>query len=94
MRDSFALSFFQLASLVLVALGAAGVVSTRNPTNQSIAMSFYGLVLALMFFVYQAPDVSLSQLVVGALAMPLMILLTLSKAAARDLEKARRGKQP
>ncbi len=94
MKDPLAISALQIGSLFLVAFGAAGVVSSRNPTNQAIAMSFYGLVLALMFFVFQAPDVSLSQLVVGALAMPLMILLTLGKAAARDLEKARRRKQP
>lgn len=93
MSDPLALSALQLGSLLLVAICAAGVVATRNPTNQAIAMSFYGLVLALMFFVFQAPDVSLSQLVVGALAMPLMILLTLGKAAARNVEKDRRGKQ-
>jgi uncharacterized MnhB-related membrane protein len=29
--------------------------------------------------VFQAPDVALSQIVVGALALPLMILLALSK---------------
>jgi uncharacterized MnhB-related membrane protein len=32
-----------------------------------------------MFFVFQAPDVALSQIVVGAVALPLMILLALAK---------------
>ena len=33
------------------------VVLTRNPVPQSIAVSFYGLVLAMIFFLHQAPDV-------------------------------------
>jgi energy-converting hydrogenase B subunit D len=32
-----------------------------------------------MFFVFQAPDVALSQIVIGALALPLMILLALAR---------------
>lgn len=79
----------QLFALLLVACSATGVVTTRDPTPQAIAMSFYGLVLALMFFVYQAPDVALSQLAVGALALPLMILLTLAKVKVREKGKGR-----
>ena len=41
--------------------------------------SIYGLILGIMFFVFQAPDVGLSQTVVGAVALPLMILLALAK---------------
>ena len=41
--------------------------------------SVYGLVLALMFLVFQAPDVALSQIAVGAVVLPLMILLALAK---------------
>ncbi|HTU48377.1 MAG TPA: DUF4040 domain-containing protein [Bryobacteraceae bacterium] len=65
--------------LVFVAAGATGVVFTRNPTSQAIVVSFYGLILAILFFVFQAPDVALSQIVVGALALPLMILLALAR---------------
>jgi len=50
-------------------------------------VSFYGLVLALLFFLHQAPDVALSQIVVGAVALPLMILLALAKV--RRTEQAR-----
>jgi uncharacterized MnhB-related membrane protein len=67
------------AVLVLVAIGALGVVLTRDPCEQAIAVSAYGLVLALMFLAYRAPDVALSQLVVGAVALPLMILLSLAR---------------
>jgi energy-converting hydrogenase B subunit D len=44
--------------------------------------TFYGLILGIMFFVYQAPDVALSQITVGAVALPLMILLALAKVRA------------
>ena len=35
--------------------------------------------LGILFFVFQAPDVALSQTVVGAVALPLMILLALAR---------------
>ena len=65
--------------LLLTAAGAAGVVLSREPLAQAMSISFYGLVLAILFFVYEAPDVALSQLVVGAVALPLLILLALSR---------------
>ena len=74
-----------IAVLVLVASAGTGVVFTRDPRKQVIAMSFFGLLLALMFFLFQAPDVALSQLVVGAVALPLMVMLALAKL--RRLEK-------
>ncbi len=69
----------QASSLVLVALGCLAVILTANPLDQAIVVSLYGLVLSLMFFVFQAPDVALSQITVGAVALPLMILLALAK---------------
>jgi energy-converting hydrogenase B subunit D len=69
----------QAVALILVALGALGVVTSREPMNQAIAASFYGLLLSILFFVFRAPDVALSQIVVGAIATPLMIVLALAK---------------
>lgn len=51
----------------------------RDPLRQAMLASIYGLVLGLLFFVWQAPDVALSQTVVGAVALPLMVLLALAK---------------
>jgi uncharacterized MnhB-related membrane protein len=65
--------------LMLVAAAGTAVVFTRDPVKQVVGVSFFGLMLALMFFTFQAPDVALSQLVVGAVALPLMALLALSK---------------
>lgn len=86
-------TIMQIAVLALVAAGGAGVVLTRDPLCQTIGLSFFGLTLALMFFVLQAPDVSLSQIVVGAVALPLMVLLALAKIRRHQLRRDRAGHQ-
>jgi uncharacterized MnhB-related membrane protein len=70
--------------LVFVAVGGTAVVLTRDPLAQSMVVSFYGILLGILFFVFQAPDVALSQIVVGAVALPMMILLALAKAKAEE----------
>lgn len=69
--------------LAQVAFMGAGVVFTREPMKQVLALSYYGILLALMFFLLQAPDVALSQIVIGAVALPLMVVLALSKTKGR-----------
>jgi energy-converting hydrogenase B subunit D len=73
--------FLQGTLLVLVALGGTAVVLVRNPPRQAIVAGLFGLLLALLFFAFQAPDVALSQIVVGSVALPSMIILTLAKLA-------------
>jgi energy-converting hydrogenase B subunit D len=72
----------EVAVFLLVAAGGTAVVLTRDPLNQAIVASFYGLILGIMFLVFQAPDVALSQIAVGAVALPLMIVLALAKVRA------------
>jgi uncharacterized MnhB-related membrane protein len=72
-------TFLQAVALVLVAGGGALVVVIREPLRQTLAASLYGLLLGILFLVFQAPDVALSQIAVGAVALPLMILLALAK---------------
>jgi energy-converting hydrogenase B subunit D len=74
----------QAIALVLVALGGTAVVMTREPLHQAIVTGVFGLLLAILFFLFQAPDVALSQVAVGSLALPLMILLALAKIRAED----------
>jgi energy-converting hydrogenase B subunit D len=66
---------------LLVAWAVVGtmVVAVREPIRQAALVGIMGLLAALTFFTLKAPDVALSMLVVGGLALPLMILL----AAAR-----------
>jgi uncharacterized MnhB-related membrane protein len=75
--------------LLLVAAGGTAVVLTRDTRRQAIVLSFYGLLLGILFFAYQAPDVGLSQIVVGSVGVPLMLLLTLAKVRQRDAGRER-----
>ncbi len=77
----------QAAILIFVAVAGTAVVFTRNPLNQVMGLTFYGLVMALMFFIFQAPDVAFSQVVVGAVVLPLMVLLTLAKLKVKEQSK-------
>lgn len=77
----------QAAILILVAFAGTAVVFTRNPLNQVMGLTFYGLLMTLMFFIFQAPDVAFSQVVVGAVVLPLMVLLTLAKLKAKEQSK-------
>ena len=70
--------------LLLLAVGGLGVVLTRDPLRQAIVVGLYGLLLALLFFVLQAPDVALSQIVVSTVAIPVMILLALAKVRGHE----------
>jgi len=65
----------QAALIALVAAGALAVVLTRNLVRLALMSSLYGLVLVVFFLVLQAPDVALSELVVGAVGFPLVILV-------------------
>jgi len=67
--------------LVLVAVGGTAVVLTRDPLRQAIVVGIFGVLLGVLFFAFQAPDVALSQIVVGSVALPAMIVLTLAKLA-------------
>jgi energy-converting hydrogenase B subunit D len=79
--------------LILIAITGFMVVRTQNVTEQVIALGFYGLVTALMFFYFQAPDVALSQITVGAVAMPLMIMLALSRMKFRNVSRQKDGER-
>jgi energy-converting hydrogenase B subunit D len=73
----------QVTALVLVAATATAVALTRAPVRQVIVLSMYGLLLAVLFLAFQAPDVTLSELTVGAVGLPLLLLLALAKVRER-----------
>ncbi len=75
--------FLQYGIMALVTLGGTAVVLTRNPVHQLLGIVFYGVLLAVMFFLWQAPDVALSQIAVGTLALPVMLLFALSRMRRR-----------
>ena len=75
-------AFWVLDILCLVAMLAAAVLVVRleNLNAAVMALSAVGTVLALVFIVLDAPDVAHSQVVVGAIALPILYLLAIGKA--------------
>jgi energy-converting hydrogenase B subunit D len=74
----------QITILILVAVGATAVVLIRRPVHQVLVLSIYGVLLAVLFLAFQAPDVTLSELTVGAVALPIILLLALAKIRKRE----------
>jgi energy-converting hydrogenase B subunit D len=70
--------------LVAVAATGTAVVMVRDPLRQLVVAGFFGLALALLFFAFGAPDVALSQIVVGTVAVPALALLTLARMRERE----------
>lgn len=83
-------SALEITVLLFVAVAATGVVLTRDPRAQVVTLSFYGVLLGLMFFIFQAPDVALSQIVVGAVALPLMFMLALARIFRNEEERKKK----
>ncbi len=79
------------ALLVLVAVAGTTVVLVRDPMRQAIVSGVFGLALGVLFFAVQAPDVALSEIVVGSVALPSMILLSLAKL--RRLREEQKGEE-
>jgi uncharacterized MnhB-related membrane protein len=76
----------QVVAIALVGLGALAVVSARDPLRQSIVLGLYGLSLGVLFVVFQAPDVALSELAVSSVALPFILLTALAKMRRRRRE--------
>jgi uncharacterized MnhB-related membrane protein len=83
----------QVVMLVLVGIGGLAVVGTRDPLRQVLVLGVYGVLLAALFLVFQAPDVALSEVVVGGAALPALLLIALAKvrAAKRQSGEDERG---
>ena len=73
------MSALQALLLTLVAVVGLLTVLTHDPVRQTLVASLLSLLLALVFFIFQAPDVALSELVIGTAAVPLMLLLAIAK---------------
>jgi len=79
------------ALLLLLAGTGTGVVLTRNPRRQVLALSANGLVLAVLFMALQAPDVAFAEITVGAAAVPLLFLVVL---ASVKMDRSPRAPDP
>ena len=81
------MSVLQIFALAAIAFGAPAVVLTREPLRQAIVVGIYGLALALLFLIWNAPDVSLSQIVISAVGLPAMIVLAVAKIREHERER-------
>jgi len=73
------MNVFRVVLLFMVGLGGTGVALSRDPVQQAMMAGYMGLLLTLLFVVFHAPDVALSQEVVGVVAFPLMVVLAVAK---------------
>lgn len=76
--------------LILVAVAGTGVVLSREPRRQVLALAVNGFVLAILFMALQAPDVAFAEIAVGSAATPLLFLVALASMRmkqAADAEK-------
>jgi uncharacterized MnhB-related membrane protein len=68
--------------LALVLSCAGLVVFLRNLGGAVMALSAMGTVLGALFVLLAAPDVALAQVVVGAIAVPMLYLIAIGKIRA------------
>jgi uncharacterized MnhB-related membrane protein len=78
------MTILQIVALVVVALGGAAVALMHDPLRQTLVLGIYGLALVFLFFAFQAPDVALSEIVVGTIGLPLLVMATLRKIAEQE----------
>jgi energy-converting hydrogenase B subunit D len=74
----------QIAALALVAAFALAVVLVQDVLRMALLYGMYGLMLVVLFVVFQAPDVALSQLVVSTVAFPVIVVTALAKVRRRE----------
>jgi energy-converting hydrogenase B subunit D len=74
---------FWILDFLLIALTLASavlVVRLRNLNGAVMALSGVGTALSVLFVVLGAPDVAHSEVVVGAIALPVLYLVAIGKA--------------
>jgi energy-converting hydrogenase B subunit D len=68
----------QVMVIALVAAAGLAVVLTRDLVRLAMMAGVFGVLLVVLFLVLQAPDVALSELVVGAVGLPLVIAVAIA----------------
>ena len=77
----------QWVAMIAVALTGGAVAFVRDPLRQTLLLGVYGLSLTFMFFALQAPDVALSEIVVGSVGVPVIVLAALRKIRSADARR-------
>jgi len=79
----------QLIALVAVMVGGTAVVLVPEPLRQAMVLGIFGFALTFLFFVFQAPDVALSEIVVSGVGIPVIVLAALRKIRQQEHEHER-----
>jgi energy-converting hydrogenase B subunit D len=87
------MTVLQIVALAAVALGGAAVVLAPDPLRQALVLGIYGLTLTMLFFVFQDPDVGLSEIVVSTVGLPFMVLLALRKVGEQERQRERQEEE-
>jgi energy-converting hydrogenase B subunit D len=89
------MTFWALDYLIVGLLLAAAVlvVRLRNLNGAVMALSAVGTMLSLLFIVLGAPDVAHSEVVVGAIAVPVLYLVVIGKSRAEVADQRELGER-
>lgn len=80
------MTLLQICAVAVVCISGTSVAVVPSPLRQTLLVSVYGFALTALFFAFQAPDVALSELVIGGVALPVIILAALRRLADQDRE--------
>jgi uncharacterized MnhB-related membrane protein len=83
----------QVVIIILVGAAALAVVLQPDPLRQALVNGLYALLLVVLFMVFQAPDVALSMIVVGAIAYPLVLLTAIARVRGRGEDTTDTGER-
>jgi energy-converting hydrogenase B subunit D len=86
-------TILQIAMLAAVAVSGGAVVLSEEPLRQTLLLGLFGLALTALFFVFQAPDVALSEIVVSTIGLPVMVLLAIRKINEQGADQERQREQ-
>jgi uncharacterized MnhB-related membrane protein len=79
--------------LAAVIASAVLVVLLRNVNGSVMALSALGTVLSVLFVVLGAPDVAHSEVVVGAIALPVLYLVAIGKIRTDVIDRGELGER-
>jgi energy-converting hydrogenase B subunit D len=87
--------FWILDYLLLAGIlaGAVLVVRLRNLNGAVMALSAAGTMMSVLFVALGAPDVAHSEVVVGAIALPVLYLIAIGKSRADVADERDLGEQ-
>lgn len=74
----------RILSLLLVAVLGTVVAHTQEPVRQALASGAFGLALSVTFLLMQAPGVAMAVMVVAGIAVPVLVLITVTNVRAGE----------